>query len=128
MSSIVSVHALDEAGAALRILVLRRRALRPAEFAIVIIIPEPAVPADAVLMVQADVEPDRRIESAMLVHAKPGQLVVKCFRFVRIREISVGDTPIGDGPGDAMHELAHRRFAAALVRIGPVGDVAVKVF
>ena len=32
----------------------------------------PRALADAVLMMQTHVEPDRRIESAMLVHAKPG--------------------------------------------------------
>ena len=33
--------------------------------------------ADAVLVVKADVEPDRGIECAMLIEAKPGQFIVK---------------------------------------------------
>jgi hypothetical protein len=40
--------------------------------------------ADAVLMIQPDVEPDRRIERAVLVQAQPGQFVVKSFRRFRI--------------------------------------------
>ena len=99
-----------------------------AGLAIVEIISEPCPAADAVLMMQTNVEPDRRIESTMLVQAKPGQLVVKSFRRLRVREISIGNTPIGDGSRDAMHELTHRSFPAALMRIRPVGDVAIEIF
>ena len=76
---------------------------------------------------QPDVEPDRRIESAMLVHAKPGQLIVKSLGLFRIGEISVGDAPVGDCARDAMHELAHGRFTPTFVRIRAVGDVAIKI-
>ena len=64
----------------------------------------------------------------MLIHAKPGQFVVENFRRFRIGEIAVGNSPIGDRPRHAMDQLPHRRFAAALVRVGPVGDVAVEIF
>ena len=47
--------------------------------------------ADAVLVIKTDVEPDRRIERAVLIDAKPGQLVVKNFRRLRIGEIAVGN-------------------------------------
>ncbi len=112
----------------MRIFILRGRTLRASGLAIVEIIPEPGVPADPVLVIQADVEPNRRIEGAMLIHAKPGQFVVKCLRGLRVREVTIGNSPIGNRPGDPMDQLPHRGFAAAFVRIGAVGDVAVEIF
>ena len=79
-------------------------------------------------MMQTDIEPNRRVERAMLIHAKPGQLIVKNFRRLFVRKITIRDSPIGDRPRDAMHQLPHRSFAAAFVRIRAVGDVAVKIF
>ena len=79
-------------------------------------------------MMEPDVEPDRRVERAVLIHAKPGQLVVKSLGCFRVREIAVGDSPVGDRSRDAMHQLPHGRFPAALVRIRAVRDVAVEIF
>ena len=83
--------------------------------------------ADAVLVIEPDVEPHRRVERAVLVHAEPGQLVVESLGRFRVCEIAVLDAPVGDRAGDAVDELAHRSFASALVRIGAVGDVAVEI-
>jgi hypothetical protein len=124
MSSIV----LDKAGAPLRIFVLRRRALSLSGRAVVEIISRPAIPAHAVLVMQTDVEPDRRIERAMLVHAKPGQLVVENFRLLRIGKITIRDPPVRDRPRDAVHQLLHRTFAPAFARISPIRYVAIKIF
>src|SRR5690348_5570475 len=66
--------------------------------------------ADAVLMIQSDVEPDRRIERAVLVQTEPGQLVVENLA-VGFAEITILYTPIRNGPGDAVDELAHGGFA-----------------
>ena len=79
-------------------------------------------------MIQADVEPDRRVERAVLVHAEPGQFIVKNLRSFRIREITVRHSPIGNRARHSMNELPHGSFSSALVWIGAVRDVAVKVF
>ena len=79
-------------------------------------------------MIEADVEPDRRVERAVLVDAEPGQVVVENFRVLLRLEVAVLDAPVGDGARDAMDELAHGGLAAVLVRVGAVGDVAVEIF
>src|SRR4029077_13321784 len=89
-------HALDEARAALRILILRSRAFRFTRLTIVKTISGTRAFADAVLMIQANVEPDWRIECAMLVQAQPGQLVIKSFGSFRICEITIRDSTVGD--------------------------------
>jgi hypothetical protein len=73
----VVLDGLDEARAALRIFVLGFGALGLAGLAVVKPVALAGVFADAVLVIQADVEPHRRIERAVLVQAQPGQLVVK---------------------------------------------------
>ena len=65
----VVVHRLDEAGAALRIFVLCMGALGLAGLAVVKPVALAGIFADAVLVEKPDVEPDRRIEGAVLVHA-----------------------------------------------------------
>ena len=77
--------------------------------------------ADAVLMIEPDVEPDGRIERAVLVHAEPGQFFVENFA-IFLGEIAVLDAPIGDGAADAMDQLANGRFALGGVLL------AVKIF
>ena len=72
----VVVDALDEAGRALRILV-RVLGLRDR-----VRFRDPSAsctcaPFDAVLVEQADVEPDRRVERAVLMQAEPGQLAIE---------------------------------------------------
>ena len=128
MSSIVSVDRLNEAGAALRIFVLGGRALRLARLAIVEIISLARVFPDPVLVMEPDVEPDRAVESAVLIGAEPGQFVVKNLRRLRIGKIAIRHPAIGDRAGDAMDQLPNGCLAAAFVRVGPVGDVAVKIF
>ena len=106
----VVLDRLDEAGAALRILVLRRSAFSLARLAVVIPVPFGGVFADSILMVEADVEPDRRVERSILIDAQPGQLVAKNVA-IRLAEVSIFGTPVGYGPADAVNELLHRCFA-----------------
>ena len=91
----------------MRIFVLRGGALGLAGRAIVKIIAGARVSADAVLMIQADVEPDRRVKRAVLIQAKPGQFVVKNFRRLGIGKITVRHSPIRNRSRHAMNELAH---------------------
>ena len=121
------VDGLDEAGAPLRVFILGFRALGLAGAVVVKVISFASTLADMVLVPEAHVEPDRRIERSMLVHAKPGQLVVESLRGFFIREIAVLDPAIGDGARHAVDELAHTALAAALVRIVSVGDIAIKI-
>ena len=79
-------------------------------------------------MIQADVEPDWRIERAVLVQAQPGQFIIKNFRSFRVCEVTVRQTPIGNCARDPMNQLPHRSFSSALVRIGTVRDVTIKIF
>src|SRR5206468_11801515 len=121
-------HALDKAGATLWILVLRWRPFGFAGLAIVKIISGAAVLAHTVLMIQSNVEPDRRIKGAMLVQAEPGQFVVESLRSFFIGEVAIRDSPVGDRARDPMNKLPHRHFSSAFVWIGPLGDVAVELF
>jgi hypothetical protein len=73
----VVVDGLDEAGAALGIDRIGRGAFDGGFLRVVIPVAEGGVVADAVLVVEADVEPDRGIEGAVLVQAQPGQFIVK---------------------------------------------------
>ncbi len=79
-------------------------------------------------MVEANVEPDRRVECAVLIRAKPRQLVIKSFRDLGVSEITIGDTPVGDRASDAVNQLADGGFSSTLAWIGSVRDVTVKVF
>ena len=72
-------------------------------------------------MIQSDIEPHRRIESAELIHAKPGEFVKKDFA-IRLAKISIRDAPICNRPRDAMNQLLHRSFALGRVLL------AVKIF
>ena len=115
----VVVHVLDEAGRALgelvRVLWLDDGArLR---------IPAPVAlgAGDAVLVVEADVEPDGRVEGAMLVKAEPRQVAVKTLAIFGGSEVAVLETPVGDRADDAVDQLAD----AVLALIG--ADFAVEV-
>ena len=44
-----------------------------------------------------------------MIQAEPGQLIVENFT-VGLAEVAVRNTPIGNRPGNAMDELAHRGF------------------
>ena len=74
-----------------------------ASLAVVKIIPCTRTFADAILMIQPYIEPDRRIERAVLVQAQPGQFVIKSFRSFRIGEVTIRDSTVGDGARDAMN-------------------------
>ena len=68
-------------------------------------------PLDAVLVIQPDVEPDGRIERAVLMQAHPGQVAIEVLAVLARLEVAVGDAPIGNRPGDAENHLPHARFA-----------------
>jgi hypothetical protein len=63
---------LNETGAALRVFVLRRRALGFARLPIVKIIADSRAFPDAVLMMETDVEPDRAVKGPVLIDTEPG--------------------------------------------------------
>ena len=77
--------------------------------------------ADAILVIEADIEPHGRVERAVLVDAKPRQFLVKHLA-VSLAEVTVLDAPIGNGAADTMDELAHGGFALGGALL------AVKVF
>ena len=105
----VVINRLDETGAALRVLVLRRGALGLAKSIIVMPVALRRVVAHAVLVMQPDVEPYRRVEGTVLVQAKPRQLLVKNLAILPA-EVTVVDAPVGDGAGHAMDQLANGRL------------------
>ena len=119
----VVVHGLDEAGAALGIFILGAGAFGGAGFPV----GEPAAAggglADAVLMEKTDVEPNRGIESAVLVEAEPGQFIVKQLA-AGLVEIAVAHAPIRQRAADAVDELADGGFAFAgvLLAVKILGD------
>ena len=110
----VVIHRLDETGAALRIFILRAGALGLVRLAIVKPIAAPGIFPDAILMIQSHVEPDGRIEGAILVHTQPGQIIAEYFP-VGLRKVPVLHAPIRDRPANALDELAHRGFAFGCV-------------
>ena len=77
---------------------------------------------DAVLVIQADVEPHGRIERAVLMQAEPGELAIEAFAVFGAGEVAVFDAPIGDRAGDAVDELPD-----AVLALGRA-DFAVEVF
>ena len=66
---------------------------------------------DAVLVEQADVEPDRRIERDVLMNAQPRQVAVEVLAVFSRGEIAVLQAPIGDRAADAVDKLPHARLA-----------------
>ena len=61
--------------------------------------------------IQADVEPDGRIERAVLMQAEPGQLAIESLAVLGRGEVAVVDAPIGDRAADAMDQLPDAVFA-----------------
>ena len=105
----VVLHALDEARRSLGILV---RVLRLNGVGRVLVpVPVAHRPLDAVLVIQAHVEPNRRIERRTLVQTQPAQLAVETLAVGRRGEVTVRDAPIGDGAADAVHQLADALLA-----------------
>ena len=91
MSSMLSLHALDEAGRALRILVRVLRLLDVVGLRVPVPVALRAL--DAVLVVQADVEPDGRIERPVLVQAEPGQVAIEPLAVLGRGEVAVFACP-----------------------------------
>ena len=115
----VVLDALDEAGTALGIFV---GVVGYHDIALGLI-PAPVARGalHAVLVEQTDVEPDGRIERTVLVHAEPGEIAVEVLAVLPRLEVAVGDAPVGDRTGDAVHELLHRVLALGRV------DFTVKI-
>jgi len=63
------------------------------------------------LALDADVEPDRRVEGDDLVEHQVGQLVGEDLGVLRGGEVVAVDAPLGDGPDDAAEELLEARLA-----------------
>ena len=79
-------------------------------------------------MVQPDVEPHGRVERAVLVRAEPRQLVVERVGVRVGGEVALGLAPVGDGPRDAVDELAEAVLALPVLRRAvAAGEVAVEV-
>ena len=115
----VVLDALDEAGAALWIFV----GIVGHHHVVLRLIPPPVARRSlhAVLVIEPDVEPDRRVERTMLVDAEPGKVAVEVLAVLLGLEIAVGGAPVGDRAGDAMHELLD-----GVLPLGSV-DLAVEV-
>ena len=69
--------------------------------------------ADAVLVEQADVEPDGRVERSVLVQAKIGKLAVEVLAVLGRGKIAVLDAPVGEGARHPMDQLADAGLALA---------------
>ncbi len=123
----VVVDVLDEAGGALRELVLAVGAHDDLVVLIPVVVALAGIFADAVGVVEAEVEPDGGVEGAVLVDEQPGELFAEDFGLGFVGEVAVGQTPIGDGARDAVDDLLEGRFATAGVWVGAVVDVAVKI-
>ena len=106
---------LDETSRALRKLVRRLRAADGVRFGVPVVVAPRTL--HAVLMIQTDVEPHRRVKRTVLVQAEPGQLAVEAFAVVGRLEVAVLYAPIGDGPGDAVNDLPDARFPLRCSRL-----------
>jgi len=93
----------------LRIFVLRIGTLSLTCLAVVVPVALRGVLADSVLVIEADIEPDGRVERTVLVDAEPGQLLIKNLS-IFLAEIADGDAPIRNGATDTMNKLANGGF------------------
>ena len=101
----IVLDALNEAGRGLGELV---GVLRLGDLALLgIPVPVAHGALDAVLVEQADIEPDRRIERGVLMNAEPRQVAVEILGVGGRGEIAVLQAPIGDGAADAVDKLPH---------------------
>ena len=117
----IVLHGLNETRAALRIFVLGFAALSLSGFAVVKPIAAAGAIAHPILMIQPDVEPDGRIKSPILIHAQPGQLIKKDLA-VCLAEVTILDTPIGNGAANAVNELSNGGFPLSCALL------AIKIF
>jgi hypothetical protein len=113
------LHALDEAGAALRKFV----GIVGHDDVALRLVPAPVArrALHAVLVVEPDVEPDGRIEGAVLVDAEPREIAVEGLAVGGGLKVAVTDAPVGDRAGDPVDELLDRVLALGRV------DLAVEV-
>ena len=119
---------LNEAGGALRELVLAIGTHHDVVLLIPIEVALARVFADAVVFVEPEVEPNGGVERAALIDQQPLELLVEDLGLLFVFEIAVLDAPLGDRAGDAVDDLFEGALTAALEGIVAVVDVAVKVF
>ena len=105
----VVLHALDEACRRLGELVGVFRLLRLAAGLVPVPVAHGAL--HTVLVKQAHVEPDRRIERRHLVQANPCQVAIERLAILGRGKDLVLDSPIGDRPTHAMNQLPDALFA-----------------
>jgi len=75
-----------------------------------------------VLLIETDIEPNRRIEGTVLVQTKPTEVSIEVFAILRRIEVSICDAPIGNRPRHPMDQLTNRVLALLNIR-----RIAVKV-
>ncbi len=61
-------------------------------------------------MEEADVEPDRRVERAVLMQTEPGEFFVVGFAVGLAGEVTVLNTPVSDGASNSMNNLLNAGF------------------
>ncbi len=69
------------------------------------------------LLFEADVEPDRRVESGELVQQDVRELVAERVGVEVVGQVALLDAPVGDGAGDAADHLANRVLARGRVEL-----------
>ena len=84
-----------------------RRAFELGDAALLLVV-DPAVAAG---LLDADVEPDRRIEAGLLGEHQVGQFHAEILAILGGLEVAVLLAPVGDGVDHALHQLRHRGLA-----------------
>src|SRR5262245_35929572 len=97
----VVVHRLDEAGAALRVFVLSFGPFGSSGLGTVIPVTSRRIVTYTVLVIESHVEPHGRIERAILIEAKPRQLIVKNLALL-LAEVTVADAPVRNRSADSV--------------------------
>src|SRR5207253_2827534 len=100
--------ALDEAGGALRARVVVGRSRRRAGVGVAR--PSAAAAADAVRVEEAQVEPDRRVERAVLVHEHERELRLERVGVAARREVAGALAELADRVRDATNDLTRARL------------------
>ena len=71
----------------------------------------------AILMIQAHVEPDRRVERAVLMQAEPGEIAVEVFAVVGGLKVTIINAPVGNGAGHTVNYLLNTGFPLGSIRL-----------
>ena len=110
----VVIDTLDKTCGTLWILV---RVLRLLDLArLNIVVPIALRTGHIVLLIQANVKPNGRIEGAVLVQAQPAQVTIESFAIFRSVKVTVCDAPIRYRASNTMDQLPNRSLALVDVR------------